>query len=184
VDHVERGRIFLFVLLGAGLTAASCSNDHPDPAHSPPARSVTTATTATTATTLATAASFPPTTAANPSDCQSGSVAVAASFGGAQRSVCLRTGATLTVVFDKSGPGGMGLPEQWATPPIRQDQPILSVISTSPRGSSLTAVFKAETPGYTTVYASYDEGCSASDTTPCTVPPLGMLSLEVTVVGS
>jgi hypothetical protein len=190
VHRLGKGRTLLLALLGTSLTAAGCGNDRPAASRSPvhpvgvnptnPAPSLP----APTVTTLATPRSFPPTTASNPSDCQSGSVALAVSLGAAQRSVCLRTGATLTVLFDKSGRGGMGLPQQWAVPPIRQDQPILSVISTSPRGSSLTAVFKAETPGSTTVYANYEEGCSAATTTPCTVPPLGMLALDVTVVSS
>jgi hypothetical protein len=107
---------------------------------------------------------------------------VAVSLVGAVRSVCLRTGTSLTVVYNDSGPGGTGAPGPWAVPPIRLDQPILSVISTSTRGSSLTAVFKAVTPGSTTVYADYDQECAAADATPCTVPPLGMLSLDVTVV--
>jgi hypothetical protein len=108
---------------------------------------------------------------------------VAVSTVGPPLAVCLRTGATMTVTFDKSG-GGMGVPGSWAVPPIRMDRPILTVISTSPHTSVLTAVFRATTPGGTTVYASFDEGCSAGDVTPCTVPPLGSVQLEVTVVAS
>jgi hypothetical protein len=169
---------------------ASCSNDRPaassssdgqlgglstGPASAPTTHIVTT---------VPVHPSVPPATAPNPGDCQSGAVAVAVSTVGAPLSVCLVTGATMTVTFDKSGGGGMGTHGPWAVPPIRLDRPILTVVSTSPHASVLTAVFRAGAPGGTTVYASYDEGCPPGDATPCTVPPLGMIQLEVTVVAA
>jgi hypothetical protein len=122
-----------------------------------------------------------PTTGPVPMDCPSGSVSVAVPLTGPSASVCLHAGSTLTVTFDKSG-GAIGLPGPWAVPPVRVDSPILGVISTSPRGAQLLAVFSAESPGTTIVYASFDEECSGGDKTPCTIPPLGMIELDVTVV--
>jgi hypothetical protein len=118
-----------------------------------------------------------------PAGCQSGSVSVTAPLDGAPASVCVYAGSTLTVTFDKSG-SGMGIPGPWAVPPIRQDSPILGLTSTSPGGSRLTAVFSADTPGATMVYASFDENCSAGDETPCTIPPLGSIALDVTVASA
>jgi len=96
-------------------------------------------------------------------------------------SVCVRTGATLTVTFDKS-PGGVGGPGPWTIPPHAVEDPtILGLSSHSQRGHLLTAVLVATTPGSTTVSAHFDEECSGPQTTPCTIPPQNTISVNVMV---
>jgi hypothetical protein len=175
VRGIAQGRSVILVLLGASLMTASCSNDHPAASRS--------SVTSVDPNSNTPAPSLPPPTVPSASDCQSGSVAVAVSLVGAPLGICLRTGATMTVIFTKSekGTGPVG---PWTVPPVRLDGPILTVISTSPRGSTLTAVLRADTPGVTTVYADFDQECSAGESAPCTIPPLGMVELEVRVVAS
>jgi hypothetical protein len=168
--------LFVWSAMAAGCTGtpagSSLANVHSPTLHpTPPPRVVTT---------VPTLPGVVPTVATAPTDCQSGSASVAAPSTGSH-AVCLHVGATLTVTFDKSG-GGMGVPGPWLVPPVRMDRPIIAITSTSPHGPLLTAVFRAESPGSTTVYASFGEECSKGDKTPCTVPPLGMIELDVTVV--
>jgi hypothetical protein len=136
-----------------------------------------------TVTTLSSPTSVVSTVAPAPTDCRSGSVSVAEPPAGPGTSVCLHAGATLTVTFDKSSSRATGVPGRWAVPPVRVVNPsTLGITATSTRGPLLTAVFSADAPGSTMVYASFDEECAGRDTTPCTIPPLAEVELNVTVV--
>jgi hypothetical protein len=96
-------------------------------------------------------------------------------------SVCARTGATLTVRFDKS-PGGLGRPGQWTIPPVGVEDPtILRLSSGSQGGHLLTAVLVTTEPGSTTVPAHFDEECSGTQMTPCTIPPQNEIDVNVRV---
>jgi hypothetical protein len=121
-----------------------------------------------------------PPTSAIPSNCQSGSVTMTASVPPPPR-ICLHSGASLTVVFEKAKPG-IGVPGPWQVPPQVVPSGFLAITSTSQSAGQLTANFKATTAGAGTVIANYGNQCAASDTTPCTIPPATEISLSVTVV--
>ena len=96
-------------------------------------------------------------------------------------SVCVLTGTTLTVTFDKSA-GGMGVPGPWTVPPVAVvDSSVLMLSSSVSRGHLLIAVLKADTAGAATVSAGFGEECSGGVTTGCTVPPEGDINVNVTV---
>lgn len=137
---------------------------------------------ATTFTTLA-PGTVPATASPAPANCQSGSVTVAASLPTLPPPVCLHSGATLTVVFDKST-SGIGVPGPWAVPPLAV-VPIglLTVTSTTASGGHLTATFATKAPGTATVSGNFDNECLPADVTLCTIPPLSQINLRVTVVG-
>ena len=65
---------------------------------------------------------------------------------------------------------------------MRVDPSVLKLSSSSASGQVLTAVLEAAGSGTTTVYADFDNECSGDQTTPCTIPPLGEISVGVTVV--
>ena len=137
---------------------------------------------ATTFTTLA-PETVPVPASPTPALCQSGSVTVAASSPTLPQPVCLHSGATLTVVFDKSR-SGIGVPGPWAAPPLAVvPNGLLAVTSTTASGERLTATFATKAPGTATVSANFDNECSPGDMTPCTIPPLSQITLRVTVVG-
>ena len=113
--------------------------------------------------------------------CHAGVFAMTASHATLPPSVCVRTGATLFVTFDKS-PGGLGRPGPWTIPPVAvDDRSILGLRSTLRRGQLLTAVLGATTPGSTAVSAHFDEECSGPQVTPCTIPPQDAITANVTV---
>jgi hypothetical protein len=115
-------------------------------------------------------------------DCHSGSFSLVVSLTGRQSSVCLHQGTTLTVTSDKSA-GGLGVPGPWTIPPLDVvDSSVLRLSSSSESGPLLKAVLETGTPGTTSVSAHFDEECSSGDTTACTIPPQGVINLNVTVV--
>jgi hypothetical protein len=114
--------------------------------------------------------------------CRSGSVSVSAS---PERysSVCLRVGATLRLTFDDSAGLYGGVPAGWVDVPLVTDHStVLRLISTSTTGNLRTAVFRAEAPGTTSVAAHFYVSCSAGNSTPCTIPPIGQIVVGVLVV--
>jgi hypothetical protein len=113
--------------------------------------------------------------------CQSGSVSVFASTKSSQQERCLVSGSSMTVTFDKSG-GEMGTPGEWLGQPQVLGPSVLRLVSSSTDGQRLVTTFRAESAGTATVIASFAQGCSGPTTTPCTVPPQGILRLFVTVV--
>jgi hypothetical protein len=140
---------------------------------------------ATSSTVPAAALFVPPTTAAPtspssvppPSNCQSGSVSL--TVASPSSSICLRVGTTLTVTFDSSASGPNG---GWLGPADVYPSSIVDVASGSPSGMQLPATVKALAVGSATVRAYFSQQCSSGDSTPCTVPPQGVLQLSVTVV--
>ncbi len=113
--------------------------------------------------------------------CHSGAFALTASLATLPPSVCVRTGATLTVTFDKA-PGGLGRPGPWTTPPVSvEDGSVLGLRSHAQRGHLLTAVLAPRATGSTAVSAHFDEECAGTESTPCTIPPQNMISVNVTV---
>jgi hypothetical protein len=171
----------IVLLLGSGAVAASCTTSPGSAARAATARSPN----VTVTTSLPTSATSGPTTPPSlPTNCQAGSVAVTVSLTSPTHSVCVHSGSTLTVTFDKSV-GGLGVPGPWTIPPLHvEDQSVLSIISSSPSGQHLTTALKAGAPGITAVSAYFDEECSSGETTPCTIPPQSTIDLDVTVVGS
>ena len=122
-----------------------------------------------------------------PADCWSGSVAVAANSSGSDRPaspVCLDSGATLTVTFDKSAGSWGGQPGAWLSPPvtISGDTSVLKLVTASPNGQTLSAVVEARMPGTSSLNAYFEVSCSSRDTSPCTIPPIAEHTLSVTVV--
>ena len=121
-----------------------------------------------------------PEAAASPG-CHAGAFALTASLATLPPSVCLQTGATLTVTFDKST-GGLGSPGPWTIPPLSvEDGAILGLRSHEQRGHLLTAVLVATATGSTAVSAHFDEECSGTESTPCTIPPQNTISVNVAV---
>jgi hypothetical protein len=96
-------------------------------------------------------------------------------------SICLVSGATVSLTFDKSD-AALGASGAWGTDPVQVYPDIMSISSTEIEGPRLTASLKARLPGYATVRAVFDQLCTAGSTTPCTVPPLGIFDVYVTVV--
>ncbi len=114
--------------------------------------------------------------------CHSGASSLTSSLATLPPSVCVHTGATLTVTFDKSR-GGIGRPGRWTIPPVSVDDPsVLRLSSTSERNYLLTAVLMAAAPGTTTVSAHFDEECSGAQITPCTIPPQSAITVNVMVL--
>jgi hypothetical protein len=126
----------------------------------------------------------PPQGASRPSPssgCHSGTYSMTASLATPASSVCVHTGTTLIVTFDKSA-GGQGFPGPWTIPPLAVlDPSVLTLTSSSPNGHLITAFLKAAMPGTTAVSANFDEECSANVTTTCTIPPQGAMNVHVTV---
>jgi len=112
----------------------------------------------------------------------SGPVTATASLSNLPPPICLRDGATLTVVFEKST-GGLGVPGPWGVPPVGvTPDGILTISSTTQSGDRLTAVFATRTAGTVAVSGYYANECGAGEATPCTIPPLSTIPLSVTVV--
>ena len=113
--------------------------------------------------------------------CHSGAFSLTTSLATLPPSVCVRTGATLTVRFDKSS-GGLGRPGPWTIPPVAvEDRSVLGLRSSSRRGQVLAAVLVATEPGSTAVSAHFDEECAGTRTTPCTIPPQNAITVNVMV---
>jgi hypothetical protein len=174
--------VHLVLALAAGTLASACSaGQTTQTSGSHPAKGVRA--TATTVITSIAPGTVPPTASLAPANCQSGSVTVAASIPNLPPPVCLHSGATLTVVFDKST-AGIGVPGPWAVPPLAvAPKGFLTVTSTTDSGDHLTATFATTAPGTATVSGYFDNECGAADTTPCTIPPMSEINLSVTVVG-
>jgi hypothetical protein len=108
-----------------------------------------------------------------------------AAAAGSTLSVCLHSGATLIVTFDKSAGSWGGTAGAWTTYPpvaVAGDPSVLKLSSDSPQGQRDTAVFEARSPGTTWVTARFDVSCSNANTTPCTIPPEGQITVNATVV--
>lgn len=132
-------------------------------------------------------ATTPPTIDPAPSppsatNCRSGVLSVAASQETQQMTICLRSGSTLKLTFDKSI-GGYGRPGPWNVSPVTIGDPsILRLVSSVPRGQYLTADLATQGSGTTSVTAYFERECSRGDTTPCTIPPLAIIGVSVKVV--
>jgi hypothetical protein len=120
-----------------------------------------------------------PTTLPPSNDCVSGSASIPVET--SSSSICMDVGATLTVTFDYShvstGPVG-----GWIGPAQIDNSSVASLTGSSSDGSQLVATVKAVAPGTATVSAYFSQQCSSGDSTPCTVPPQGILRLVITVV--
>lgn len=152
----------------------SSTTSEPQEGHiptSPPATSAT-PTTATTETVVP---------KAQTPDCSQGPVAVTVSR--PVQAICVQVGSSLTVTFDEISEAG-GVPGAWLGPPTVANPSVVSVTSSSTRGTTLTVQLTASSPGSTTVSVNFQEECSGTGTTPCTIPPQGQLVLTVTVVSS
>jgi hypothetical protein len=113
--------------------------------------------------------------------CRSGSLSVSASPAEGP-AVCVRTGAVLIVTFDDS-PGAWGGSAAGWDPdsPWVYGASVLRLASSSTAGDRMTATFDAVAPGTATVTAHFDVSCTSRNTSPCTIPPVGDVSLEVRV---
>jgi hypothetical protein len=85
------------------------------------------------------------------------------------------------VTFEKSR-AAIGVAGPWVVPLVQVDPPILRVTATTKRKGTLTAVLDATAPGNASVQAAFDQECSPGTTTPCTIPPVGFLSVGVRIV--
>jgi hypothetical protein len=120
-----------------------------------------------------------PTTTPVSSTCSSGTTSI--TMNSVSMATCLVVGADLTVTFDSQG--GWSEYGQWSSsPPTISDNSILAGGSYVPSGKSATAGFSARGAGTATVTAVFDNTCSPSDATPCTIPPATFFTLTVTVV--
>jgi hypothetical protein len=95
-------------------------------------------------------------------------------------SICMDVGATLTVTFDDSHVG-IGQNGGWLGPAQIDNSSVASLTGGSSDGSQLVATVKAVATGTATVSAYFSQQCSSGDSTPCTIPPQGMLRLVITV---
>ena len=180
MGRLRRLHVGLIVMFATGSLVSACGAGETTQTGSHPAKGVRT--TATTATTIA-SGTVPPTPSPAPDNCRSGSVTVAASLPILPPPVCVHSGATLTVDFDKSN-SRIGVPGPWAVPPLAvTPNGFLTVSRTTESGDHLTATFAATAPGTATVSSYFDNECAPTDTTPCTIPPLNEINLRVTVVG-
>jgi len=120
-----------------------------------------------------------PTTMPVGSTCRSGTTSI--TMNSASMAICLVVGADLTVTFAPQG--GWSEYGKWSSsPPTISDNSILAGGSYVPSGKSATARFSARGAGTATVTAVFDNTCSPTDTTPCTIPPATFFTLTVTVV--
>jgi hypothetical protein len=113
--------------------------------------------------------------------CASHATAATVSVSHQPAPVCLVTGTRLTVTFDKTH-AAIGTPGPWGVPRVQVQPRILTIRSTVAKGPLLTAHLVARTRGIAIVRAGFNQECSIGDTTPCTIPPQAILTLDVTVV--
>jgi hypothetical protein len=114
--------------------------------------------------------------------CVSGNTVVTAAVGHQPSPVCLVSGSTLTILFDKSH-AAIGVPGPWARPLVQAEPAaVVHIRSTTKQGHVLIVRLTARQPGTTNVTAGFGQECAAGDTTPCTIPPQAILSVPVTVV--
>ena len=118
------------------------------------------------------------TTPPSPGNCVSGSAS--ASVQTPSSSLCMDVGATLTVTFDYSH-AGIGTVGGWLGPAQVDNASVVSISGSSSHGSELVATLKAVAKGTATISAFFSQECSEGDSTPCTIPPQGVLRLTITV---
>jgi hypothetical protein len=121
----------------------------------------------------------PPTTPVDTSICASGSFVDRPST--EPSSICMRIASKLTVTFTSAG-GWSGFGQWSSWPPTISDSPILSGMNWNFSGKTATAMFRALSPGTTTVRTAFNVTCAPRDRTPWTVPPEEFHDLTVTVV--
>ena len=115
-----------------------------------------------------------------PGDCSSGSTTVSVATP-SPSPICVSVGSVVTITFDSSH-AGIGVNGGWLGPAQVYPASILDVSSGSSNGTLLVVTAKALTPGMATVRAEFSQQCSSGDSTPCTIPPQGVLQLPITVV--
>jgi hypothetical protein len=93
---------------------------------------------------------------------------------------CLAVGAVRTVNFTQASEFG-GVPGAWIGSATSENQAVVVVESSMTNGSVLSAQIRGVAPGTVTVIVSFQNQCSTSTTTPCTIPPQGQESLTVQV---
>jgi hypothetical protein len=95
--------------------------------------------------------------------------------------LCVHVGTTVIVTFDASH-AGIGTFGGWLGLARVDNGSIASLIGSSADGNQLVATLKAVAAGTATVSAYFSQRCSNGDSTPCTIPPQGVLRLTITVV--
>lgn len=96
--------------------------------------------------------------------------------------ICLGAGITLTLIFDKKHQG-IGEPGPWSAPPVSSLNPsVASVLSSRESGDFLEARTHADAIGSTSIQANFDQECTGSGSSPCTIPPQTWFTVPVTVV--
>jgi hypothetical protein len=95
---------------------------------------------------------------------------------------CIRVGAVLSVAFTHAVEFS-GVPGGWIGGATSSDPTLVAVDSSAATGATLTAAVRGVAPGTAIVTVSFENGCSAGTTTPCTIPPQGQESITVQVTG-
>jgi hypothetical protein len=119
-----------------------------------------------------------------PGACSSGSVSLGTLLPETTRTVCLVSGKTLTVIFDKSPGSFGGAAGDWFPSPllISGNGSALKLVSESVTSQTIRTVFEAAAPGTAEVSARFEVSCTGQDSPPCTIPPDGQIGLRVLVV--
>lgn len=125
------------------------------------------------------AATVAPSSGPDLGNCKSGTVSLTVTS--PDDSTCVTPGSELIVTFDPSHVA-IGVDSGWTGQPTVNNGSVLGLTGSSEEGSNLVGTAKALTVGTATLLAFFSQQCSAGDSTPCTIPPQGVLRLHVSVV--